>query len=61
MTIFVVFKMTDIASENQESINSLIGNNIDESNAKFITFFNFKTCTGGLGIIIETLSNRTRS
>ena len=51
VTIFVVFKMTDIASENQEFINSLIGNNIDKSNAKFIMFF--KTFTGGLGILIS--------
>ena len=51
MTIFVVFKTTDIASESQEFINSLKGNNIDKSNAKFITFF--KTFTGGLGILIS--------
>ena len=49
MTKFVVFKMTDIASENQEFVNSLIGNNINKSNAKFKTFF--KTFTLGLGII----------
>ena len=43
--------MADTASENQEFINSLIGNNINKSNAKFITFF--KTFTGGLGILIS--------
>ena len=51
VTMFVVFKITDLASENQEFINSLIGNNIGKSNAKFITFF--KTFTGGLGILIS--------
>ena len=51
MTIFAVFKMTDVASENEEFIISLIGNNIDKSNAKFLPFF--KTFTGGLGILIS--------
>ena len=51
MTIFVVFKMTDMASGDHEFINSLIGNNIGKSNAKFITFF--KTFTGGLGLLIS--------
>ena len=51
MTIFIAFKMTDIASESQEFINSLIGNTIDKSNAKFITFF--KTFAGGLVILIS--------
>ena len=36
--------MTNIASGNQEFINSLIGNTIEKINAKFITFY--KTYSG---------------
>ena len=38
LTVFIVFKMTNIASGDQEIINSLIGNNNEKVNAKFITF-----------------------
>ena len=38
LTIFITFKMTNIASENQEIVNSLIGNNNRKINVKFITF-----------------------
>ena len=49
LTVFIVFKMTHIASENQ-FFNSLIGNNNKKVNAKFITFY--KTF-GGLGLLIS--------
>ena len=42
--------MTHIASGDQETINSLIGNNNKKVNAKFITFY--KTF-GGLGLLIS--------
>ena len=42
--------MTDIASGDQEFVNSLIGNTIKKTNAKFITFH--KTF-GGLGLLIS--------
>ena len=48
--VFIVFKMTNIASGDQEIINSLIGNNNKKVNAKFITFY--KTF-GGLGLFIS--------
>ena len=50
LTIFNVFKMTNIASGDQEIVNSLIGNNNKKTNAKFITFY--KTF-GGLGLLIS--------
>ena len=50
LTVFIVFKMTNIASENQSFFNSLIGNNNKKVNAKFITFY--KTF-GGLGLLIS--------
>ena len=50
LTVFIVFKMTDIASGDQEIVNSLIGNNNKKVNAKFITFY--KTF-GGLGLSIS--------
>ena len=49
--------MTDIASENKEVIDSLIGNNINKSNTRFLTFF--KTFTGGLGILISKAQTGT--
>ena len=49
-TIFISFKMTNIASGDQEFVNSLIGNTIERTNAKFITFH--KTF-GGLGLLIS--------
>ena len=42
--------MTDTSSENQEIVNSLIGNTNRKINAKFITFY--KTF-GGLGLLIS--------
>ena len=42
--------MTNIASENQDFVNRLIGNTIERINAKFITFC--KTF-GGLGLLIS--------
>ena len=49
-TVFISFKMTNIASGNQEFINSLKGNTTERVNAKFITFY--KTF-GGLGLLIS--------
>ena len=42
--------MTNIASGDQEIINSLIGNNNKKVNAKFITFYKI---FGGLGLLIS--------
>ena len=42
--------MTNIASGDQEFVNSLIGNTIERTNAKIITFY--KTF-GGLGLLIS--------
>ena len=50
LTVFIVFKMTNIASGDQEIVNSLIGNNNKKVNAKFITFY--KTF-GRLGLLIS--------
>ena len=50
LTVFIVFKMTDISSKNQEFVNSLIGNTNRKISAKFITFH--KTF-GGLGLLIS--------
>ena len=51
LTIFIVFKITDIALGDQEIVNSLIGNSIVDNgklkiNAKHISFY--KTHSGGL-------------
>ena len=56
LTTFIVFKMTGIASGNQEIVNSLIGNSIIDNgklkiNSKRITFY--KTHSGGLGLLIS--------
>ena len=56
LTIFIAFKMTGIASGNQEIVNSLIGNSIVDDgklkiNSKHITFY--KTHSGGLGLLIS--------
>ena len=48
--------MTNIASGDQEIINSLIGNNNKKVNAKFITFY--KTF-GGLGLLISKAQSGT--
>ena len=50
LTVFIAFKMTDISSENQEFVKSLIGNTNEEINAKHITFY--KTF-GGLVLLIS--------
>ena len=55
-TIFIIFKITDIVSGDQEIINSLIGNSIVDNgklkiNAKHINFY--KTHSGGLGLLIS--------
>ena len=49
-TVFIVFIMTNIASGDQEIVNSLTGNNNEKINSKFITFY--KTF-GGLGLLIS--------
>ena len=56
LTSFIVFKITDIASGDQEIVNSLIGNSIVNNgklniNAKHISFY--KTHSGGLGLFIS--------
>ena len=48
--IFIIFRMTNIASGDQEIVNSLIGKNNGKINSKFITFY--KTF-GGLGLLIS--------
>ena len=50
LTVFIIFKMTNIASGDQEIVKSPIGNNNKEVNAKFITVY--KTF-GGLGLLIS--------
>ena len=49
-TIFIVFKMTDIASKNQSFFNSIIGNTTGRITANLITFY--KTFSG-LGLLIS--------
>ena len=39
LTVFIIFKMTDIASENQSFFNSIIGNTTERITAKLITFY----------------------
>ena len=56
LTVFIVFKITDIASGDQEIVNSLIGNSIINNgklniNAKHISLY--KTHSGGLGLLIS--------
>ena len=56
LTIFIIFKITDIASEDQEIVNSLIGNSIIDNgklkiNSKHISFY--KMHSGGLGLLIS--------
>ena len=50
LTVFIAFKMTDIASENQSFFNSIIGNTTERITAKLITFY--KTFSG-LGLLIS--------
>ena len=56
MTVFIVVKITGIASGDQEIVNSLIGNSIVDNgklkiNAKHISFY--KRHSGGLGLLIS--------
>ena len=56
LTVFIVFKITGIASGDQELINSLIGNSVVDNgklkiDAKHISFY--KTHSGGLGLLIS--------
>ena len=44
LTVFIAFKMTDIASENQSFFNSIIGNTTGGITTKLITFY--KTHSG---------------
>ena len=50
LTIFIIFKMTDIVSENQLFFNSIIGNTTERITAKLITFY--KTYND-LGLLIS--------
>ena len=50
LTVFIAFKMTDIASENQSFFNSIIGNNTGRITAKLITFYKMHS---GLGLLIS--------
>ena len=55
-TVFIVFKITGIASRDQEIVNSLKGNSVIDNgklkiNAKHISFY--KTHSGGLGLLIS--------
>ena len=50
LIIFIVFKMTDIASENQSFFNGIIGNTTERITVKLITFY--KTFNG-LGLLIS--------
>ena len=55
-TVIIIFKITGIASGDQEIVNSLIGNSIIDNNklninAKHISFY--KMHSGGLGLLIS--------
>ena len=50
LTVFIIFKMTDITSENQSFFNSIIGNTTGRITTKLITFY--KTHSG-LGLLIS--------
>ena len=50
LTVFIVFKRTDIASENQSFFNSIIGNTTDRITAKLITFYRTYS---SLGLLIS--------
>ena len=49
-TVFIIFRMTNIVSGDQEIVNSLIGNNNGKINSKFITFYKI---FGGLGLLVS--------
>ena len=55
-TAFITFKMTNIASGNQEFVNSLIGNTNGKINAKHITFY---ITYSGLGLLISKVHGCT--
>ena len=46
LTVFITFKMTDIASENQSFFNSVIGNNTGRIAAKLVTFYKMHSSLG---------------
>ena len=50
LTVFSIFKMTEIASEHQSFFNSIISNTTDRITAKLITYY--KTHSG-LGLLIS--------
>ena len=50
LTIFIIFKMTDIASENQSFFNSIIGNTTERITVKLITFYRTYS---SLGLLIS--------
>ena len=50
LTVFITFKMTNIATGNQEFVNSLIGNVDGEITARHISF---NRTFGGLGLFIS--------
>ena len=49
-TVYIFFKMTNIASGDQLFVNSLIGNSDQTANSKFITFYRTYS---GLGLLIS--------
>ena len=56
LTVFIVFKITGIASRDHEIVNSLIGNSVVDNgklkiNTKHISFY--KTHSGALGLLIS--------
>ena len=51
-TVFMTFKMTNIASDNQSFFNSIIGNTNERITVKLITFYRIKTF-GGLALSIS--------
>ena len=50
LTVFILFKMSDIASENQSFFNRIIGNTVGRITAKLITFYKAHS---GLGLLIS--------
>ena len=50
LTVSVIFKMTEIASENQSFFNSIIGNTTGRITTKLITFYSIHS---GLGLLIS--------
>ncbi len=49
-TVFIVYRMNEISSGNQEFVNSLIGNTNEKINSKHITFYR---TFSGLGLLIS--------